>query len=377
MPAVPEPLDGRSRLRRRRRALRNRRGRGELQLHRLGPGRQPAQPVRRSARHGGLGAVPADRRGWSAAEPGSADDNRSVHRRSDHTGRIGHPNRPRHGRGAAGQPERVQPRPECPPHRRVRVPEPVPLHRPAGHERAVDRRRRLEHVGGDQPCAVAHRWRPEHGLALLRGRRQAERLRRREPEHLREPLRGGRRGDASVLRLQPLGQGRRERGVPDRELVDRRPGLLRRRVVPGGVRECAVLHRLLAELHLGDVRRRERPAESGDDLDLRIGRCRPGRPPDRPRRRPLLRRPQRRHDPPHQLLLGQPAADGAHHGDAHERRGAAHRELRRHRLVRPEPRRPAHVLVGSRRRRRHSATRRRRPRGSRTRHPAATRCVSA
>ena len=50
MPAVPQPLARQPRLRRRRHALRHRRRRRELQLRRLRPGRQPAQPVRRPAR---------------------------------------------------------------------------------------------------------------------------------------------------------------------------------------------------------------------------------------------------------------------------------------------------------------------------------------
>ena len=42
----------------------------------------------------------------------------------------------------------------------------VPLHGPPGHERGLHRRRRLEHVGGDQ-----HRQGRQLRLALLRGRR--------------------------------------------------------------------------------------------------------------------------------------------------------------------------------------------------------------
>jgi hypothetical protein len=48
--------------------------------------------------------------------------------------------------------------------------QPLPLHRPPGHRRAVGRRRRLERLGGDQPHPERHR---HNGgklrLALLRG----------------------------------------------------------------------------------------------------------------------------------------------------------------------------------------------------------------
>ena len=77
VPAVPEPLGRDGRVRPRRRALRERRRRRELQLRRLRPGRQPAQPVRRSA--GGVGRDPdaADRRGRCAAQSGPPHVERS------------------------------------------------------------------------------------------------------------------------------------------------------------------------------------------------------------------------------------------------------------------------------------------------------------
>ena len=63
---------------RRRGALRERRRRRELQLRRLGPGRQPAEPVRRSAGRRRRHAEPADRRGRRPAQPGSAHRRRPV-----------------------------------------------------------------------------------------------------------------------------------------------------------------------------------------------------------------------------------------------------------------------------------------------------------
>ena len=66
-------------------------------------------------------------------------------------------------------------------------------------------------------------------LAVLRGPGAAVGLRRRQPEHLREPLRAGGRGDRPVLHLQPQRQGGRGRDVPHGELVG-----VRHRLLPGG-----------------------------------------------------------------------------------------------------------------------------------------------
>ena len=75
---------------------------------------------------------------------------------------------------------------------------------------------------------------PQLRLALLRGRGPPGRLRRREPQRLREPLL--RRPSAvtlAVLRLPPHRARRAQRDVPDRQLVDGRGPVrlrLRRRV---------------------------------------------------------------------------------------------------------------------------------------------------
>ena len=72
---------------------------------------------------------------------------------------------------------------------------------------------------------------------------------------------GLRRGRGAVLHLQPQRAGRQRRDLPDRQLVDRGPGLLPGRAVPRRLRRRALLRRLLARLHLGDVPRRRRAAE--------------------------------------------------------------------------------------------------------------------
>ena len=61
------------------------------------------------------------------------------------------------------------------------------------------------------------------GWPCYEGNGAPGRLRRREPEHLREPLRAaGRRGHAPVLHLPPRRQGRAGETLPDGQLLDRR-----------------------------------------------------------------------------------------------------------------------------------------------------------
>ena len=97
---------------------------------------------------GGVGGIDdaADGRGRGAAEPGPAHDGRPRRpRRRDPAGRPGHRRR------AARQPAGVEHRRQRPPHRRLRPAQPVPHHDPSRHQRGLDRRRRLERLGGDQP----------------------------------------------------------------------------------------------------------------------------------------------------------------------------------------------------------------------------------
>ena len=168
-----------------------------------------AQPVRRPARRPRLDAHAADRRGRRAAQPGRAHAGRP-----DRSQRRDPAREPGHGRGHGRQPERRQPGPERPPHRRLRPAQPVPHHRPAGHQRGLVGRRRLERLGGDQPRPEPHRRGPQLRLALLRGHGPDAVLRQPEPQPLRDALRqgtGGPRG--AVLHVQPL-LARRDRARP-------------------------------------------------------------------------------------------------------------------------------------------------------------------
>ena len=174
-------------------------------------------------------------------------------------------------------------------------------------------------------------------LALLRGLRPPERLRLGQPLDLREPLRRGHGGGAGpAVRLEPRLAGCAGRRLSDRQLVRRRHRLRAgERQLPERVPRGALLRRLLARLHLGDAAGLERRSRPCPDPHLRGGRRESRAAPDRARRRPLLRRLRRRHDPPGQLHPGQPAADRGRDRHAHDRPRAADRPVRRLRLQRP------------------------------------------
>ncbi len=218
MPAVPEPLGRHRRVRPRRRALREWRGRSELQLRRLRTERHPAEPLRRSSRRSGRRPDPADRRRRRPAEPGSAHVRRSGGLdgsiiRVDPTTGAGLPSNP-----LAGNPDR-----ERAAHHRPRPAQPLPLHLPAGDERALARRRGLERLGGDQPHPRPRRRRGrELRLALLRGQSRQLGLRLGQPLDLREPVRAAERRHRALLPLFPPRQGRPRGVLSAGQLLDRR-----------------------------------------------------------------------------------------------------------------------------------------------------------
>ena len=153
LPAVPEPLGRHARVRPRRDALPER-GRGRaLRLRGLRPDRGnpcgdppnadgaigPPDSQGGALRAQASGARPASRSSLDGAilriDPDAPDVQRPLERR------------------------------------RLRLPQPVPLHVPAGHERDLDGRRRLERLGGDQP-RPGRRHGAQLRLAVLRGRRR-------------------------------------------------------------------------------------------------------------------------------------------------------------------------------------------------------------
>ena len=144
VPAVPQPLDRRPAVRRRRHALRHRRRRRELQRHRLRPARQPRNPC----------GDPPSR--WRRDDPPTPRAARCARRtsappatRPASTARCCGSTRPP-ARPPPATRSSARPTP-TPPDRRARPAQPVPVHHAARHQRGVGRRRRLEHVGGDRP----------------------------------------------------------------------------------------------------------------------------------------------------------------------------------------------------------------------------------
>ena len=169
---------------------------------------------------------------------------------------------------AAGQPARRQRRRQRAADHRLRPAQPVPVHDPPGHQRGLARRRRAGTRGRRSTASPIRSTAivENFGWPCYEGDRAPAGLRRRQPEHLREPS-TARPGAVTppVLRLRPRRTGRRRRDLPDRQLLDRRACVrfYQRRRLPGRVQRRALLRRLLARLHLGDASGRQRPARPG------------------------------------------------------------------------------------------------------------------
>ena len=239
----------------------------------------------------GVDAHAADRGGRRAAQPGPAHDRRSaVARRRRSRASIPAPARrcPTTRSSCSSRPERA-------PDHRLRPPQPVPHHGPAGHERDLGRRRRLEHLGGDQPPRQPDRRRRRQlRLALLRGPGPRVGYDGANLNICENLYAAG--SSAVVAPSSPTTTATRScpaRRCPAGSSSVSGLAFYTRRQLPGQLRRRALLRRLLAQLHLGDAGGRERPADPATRLDLRRRRGRPGRPRDRPRRRPLLRRLRR------------------------------------------------------------------------------------
>ena len=137
-----------------------------------------------------------------------------------------------------------------------------------------------------------------------------ERLRRRQPLDLREPVQRGDLGrPAAAVRVESLGHGRDRRELSDRKLFGswNRLRLLEQQL-SGRVSGRALLCRLLPRLRLGDDAGRRWAARSRPDPYLRGGRSEPSPSSDRARRRPLLRGLRRRNRPAGHVHGGEPAA---------------------------------------------------------------------
>ena len=130
-----------------------------------------------------------------------------------------------------------------------------------GHRRAVDRRCRLEHLGGDQPRRrTGQRHGVELRLAVLRGSVTARRLPGCRPQSVLVALLDAWFGHRAVLHVQPQRLRGELHRLPHGRLVHHRRGVLPGRVVPGAVQRCAVLRRPHPQRDLGDAPRHERVA---------------------------------------------------------------------------------------------------------------------
>ena len=180
-----------------------------------------------------------------------------------------------------------------------------------GHERALGRRRRLERVGGDQPHRRHRRRRGrELRLAVLRGRRPPGRLRRGRTSRICETLYA-----APGAATGPFFTYNHAAKVVPGETCPTGSSSITGLAfyhggdLPAAVRRRALLRRLHPRLHLGDAagrERRARPAAAASPSSA--GAANPVDLADRPRRRPLLRRLRRRHDPPHPAIRRDRAA---------------------------------------------------------------------
>ena len=233
-------------------------------------------------------------------------------------------------------PARDERRRQRPPDRRLRPEEPVPLRDPPGHQRALDRRRRLGEVGGDQQ---ARRPPPApSGTSAGRATRAppARATTTRSTWTCARAFTSSRAPSAHPTSLF----ARRPRSSPASPAppAPRRspalPSTTAAPTPPHTTGRCSSpTTRATAS---GRCRRRPdgrpRPVRH---RDLRRRRGEPGRPADRPRRRSVLRRFQRWHGAPHQLPRREPGADGDGNCERDQRLRPARGRVRRHRLLRP------------------------------------------
>ena len=140
-------------LRPRRLPLRQRRRRRELQHRRLRAVRRTSgsSPTPKNP----CGDPPGGRRRQQTpptAEGGSlrSQSPRTCDRRAARPERLDPPRRPGHRAGVPDNPFFASSRRERAAHHRVRPAQPLPLHHPTRDQRALDRRRRLERLGGDR-----------------------------------------------------------------------------------------------------------------------------------------------------------------------------------------------------------------------------------
>ena len=209
---------------------------------------------------------------------------------------------PATGAALADNPLVGEPRSQRAPHHRLRVAQSVPLHVPARDERDLDRRRRLERLGGDRPHRRPDgRRRRELRLALLRG----------EPASRRATtLRTSRSARTSTQRPTRIRSRSSRTSTSDKVVTGESCPTgssslsgMAFEFVPNGSTFPAEYDGALffadysRRLHLGDDEERQPEAVAWKHSDVRCRRGRAGESRVRPGRIALLRRLRRRNDP--------------------------------------------------------------------------------
>ena len=221
--------------------------------------------------------------------------------------------RPGHRRGAAGQPAGRQRRPQRPADHRLRAAQPVPLHHPPEHQRAVGWATSAGTTGRRSTASPTRPTRRSRTSAGRATRAPAASRATTAPTSAsaRTCTRQAGRGHRALLRLPPQRPGRPQRDLPDRQLLDRRAAVrVRRRAAPIPAEYDGAL--FFADYSRDCIWVMPKGADGnpapGQIRHLRRRRGQPGQPGDGTGRRPLLRRLRRRDDPSHQLHRRQPAA---------------------------------------------------------------------
>ena len=185
VPTVPQPLVGTVPLRRRRLPLRRAPVTAPASTMSTTASTATPTPAIRPTRAAILRHRPARRLTPPSAE-GGALRSQSVRRTDGPATLDGTIIRvdPTTGAGVATNPFASQHRSQQAACARLRHAQPVPVHDAPGHERAVGRRRRLEHLGGDQPRRRHHERRgDELRMAVLRGEPDPVRATSRRTSH--------------------------------------------------------------------------------------------------------------------------------------------------------------------------------------------------
>ena len=161
---------------------------------------------------------------------------------------------PATGAGAAGQPLRRQlGSPTSSASSRYGFRNPFRITIRPGTERGLDRRRRLERLGGDRPHSG-----PDDGAATSAGpaSRATAHGTTAAGSNICTDLYAAGTATPPFLTYNHAAHGRRGRRLPGRKLVDRGAGVLPgRQQLPGELPGRALLLRLLAPVHVGDVSR--------------------------------------------------------------------------------------------------------------------------